>query len=150
FRMPEKSWKAHLAYLGAILILTTLTGLALAPLFKGRFFGLPILFVFFGGSWLWGLRKRASGLGTRVMLQREGFVVRRLDGEERVPWSDFERSEWNEKGGLDLRLRSRRVISLPPSLGNIAMLEECLREGAPTVDSSSTEAPENRTMIQNP
>ena len=146
FRMPGEPWKAHLAYLGAILILTALTGLALAPLFKGRFFGLPIFVVFFGGSWLWGLRKRASGLGTRVTLHREGLVVRRLDGKERVAWSEIDRSEWNGRGGLDLVLQSRRMLSLPPSLGNIAMLEEFLREGPPPADSPSPEAAENRTI----
>jgi hypothetical protein len=146
FRMPDETWKAHLAYLGAILILTILTGLALAPLFKGRFFGLPVIFVFFGGSWLWGLRKRASGLGTRVTLQREGFVVKRLDGKERIAWADFDHSEWNEKGGLDLVLKSRRMLSLPPQLGNIAMLEEFLREGPPPADSPSPEGAENRTI----
>jgi hypothetical protein len=150
FRMPNEAWKAHLAYLGAILVLTGLTGLALAPLFKGRFFGMPVLFVFLGGSWLWGLRKRASGLGTRVTLQREGFVVKRLDGKERIPWSDFDHSEWNDRGGLDVVLKSRRVLPLPPSLGNIAMLEECLREGPAASDSSSTEEAESRTMRQNP
>ncbi len=146
FRMPGDPWKAHLAYLGAILILTVLTGLALAPLFKGRFFGLPVVFVFFGGSWLWGLRKRASGLGTRVTLQREGLVLKRLDAKERIAWADFDHSEWNEKGGLDLVLKSRRVLPLPPSLGNIAMLEEFLREGPPSADSPSPEGAENRTI----
>jgi hypothetical protein len=150
FRMPDETWKAHLAYLGAILLLTVLTGLTLAPLFNGRFFGWPIFLVFFGGSWFWGLRKRASGLGTRVTLQREGFVVRRLDGKERVAWSEFDHSEWNVKGGLDLVLKSRRVLPLPPSLGNIAMLEEFLREGPPVADSSSPGQAENRTMLQNP
>jgi hypothetical protein len=149
FRMPDDPWKAHLAYLTAILVLTVATGLALAPLFRGRFFGLPIVFVFFGGGWFWGLRKRASGLGTRVTLQREGLVVRRLDGRERIPWSDLDHSEWNQKGGLDLVLKSGRVLPLPPSLGNIAMLEECLREGPPAESSSQDEA-ENRTMRQNP
>ena len=146
FRMPDETWKAHLAYLGAVLVLTLLTGLALAPLFKGRFFGFPVIFVFFGGSWLWGLRKRASGLGTRVSLQREGVVVKRLDGKERIAWSDFDHSEWNEKGGLDLVLKSRRVLPLPASLGNIAMLEEFLREGPPPADSPSPEGAENRTI----
>jgi len=150
FRMPDEAWKAHLAYLGAILILTVLTGLALAPLFKGRFYGLPVVFVFFGGSWLWGLRKRASGLGTRVTLHREGLVVKRLDGKERIAWPDFDHSEWNEKGGLDLVLHSRRVLALPASLGNIAMLEEFLREGPPPADSSSPEEVENRTIRQDP
>jgi hypothetical protein len=146
FRMPDEAWKAHLAYLGAVLVLTVLTGLALAPLFKGRFFGFPVIFVFFGGSWLWGLRKRASGLGTRVSLQREGVVVKRLDGKERIAWPDFDHSEWNEKGGLNLVLKSRRVLRLPPSLGNIAMLEEFLREGPPPADSPSPEGAENRTI----
>ena len=150
FRMPSDSWKAHLAYLGAVMILTTLTGLTLAPLVKGRFLGLPVLIVFFGGSWFWGLRKKASRLGTRVTVQREGFVVRRLDGKERVAWQDFDHPEWNERDGLDLVLKSRRVISLPPSLGNIAMLEELLREGPPPVDSETPTGAENRTMMQNP
>jgi hypothetical protein len=149
FRMPEEAWKAHLAYLGAVLILTVLTGLALAPLFRGRFSRLPVFFIFLGGSWLWGLRKRASRLGTRVTLLREGLVLKRLDGQERIAWSDYGHSEWNRKDGLDLILRSGRVLPLPPSLGNIAMLEEFLREGPPRADSGSPEAAENRTMSGN-
>ena len=147
FRMPDRSWKVHLAYLGTVLVLTAITVLCLAPLFKGKIFGYPVLIVFFGGSWLWGLRKRASVRGTRVSLQREGIVVRRLDGRDRVAWADFDRPEWNERDGLDLVLKSRRVISLPSSLGNIALLEEFLREGPPS-DSPSQGGAENRTITQ--
>jgi hypothetical protein len=145
FRMPGGAWRPHLAYLGALMILTAVTGLCLAPLLKGRFF--PIIVVFCG-SWLWGLRRRASQLGTRVLVRPDGFEVRRLDRRDLVRWEDFDRAEWNEQDGLDLVLRSRRVIKLPPSLGNIGLLEELLREGPPAVDSGTTEGAENRTMMQ--
>jgi hypothetical protein len=150
FRMPGGSWKPHLFYFAAVLVLTGITGLCLAPLLRGRFFSYPILVVFFGGSWLWGLRKRASVMGTRVILQREGIVVRRLDGRDRIAWEELDRPEWNGQDGLDLVLKSRRTISLPSALGNIAMLEEFLREGPPPVDSPSPGEAENRTMMQSP
>jgi hypothetical protein len=150
FRMPAGTWKAHLAYLGAVLVLTAMTGFCLAPLFKRSFFSFPIVVVLMGSGWLWSLRKRASGLGTRVMLHRQGIVVRRLDGKDRVPWRDFDHSEWNEGDGLNLVLRSRRVISLPASLSNLAMLEEFLRAGPPSIDSHPPEEPEGRTMMQSP
>jgi|SRR6185295_16013545 len=150
FRMPTGTWKAHLAYLGALLVLTALTGWCLAPLFTRGFFGFPLVVVLFGSGWLWSLRKRASRMGTRVTLDREGLVVRRLDGRDRVAWRDFHRSEWNEAGGLDLVLRSRRVLTLPPSLGNLALLEEFLQAGPPPSDSHTPGEAEGRTMMQSP
>ena len=148
FRMPWGAWKAHLSYLAAVLVLTGITGLCLAPLFEGRIFGYPMVFVFFGGGWLWGLRKKASVLGTRVTLQREGILVRRLDGRDRIAWEDLDRAEWSEGDGLNLVLRSCRVVPLPPSLGNIVLLEEFLRERP--VDSGSRGQAGNRSMLQSP
>jgi hypothetical protein len=148
FRMPGGRWKAHLAYLLTVLVLTGITGLCLAPLLKRSLSGFPIFIVLFGGSWLWGLRKGASRLGTQVTLHRGGIEVRRLDGTDRVAWAELDHAEWNDKDGLDLVLRSHRVISLPSALGNIALLEEYVREGKAGVDSEAQGRPEDRTMMQ--
>ena len=129
FRMPARRWKAHVSYLLAILILTAVTGLLLAPIFLRGRFGFPIFVVLLGGSWLWGLRRRASQLGTVVTLYRDGLLVRRLDGRDRVAWSEIAATEWDRKGGLELQLRSGRNLSLPPNLGNISLLEEFVEEG---------------------
>jgi len=151
FRMPGGRWKAHLAYFGAVLVLSGVTWYCLATLLDRKIRnGLPFILLFFGGSWLWGLRKRASGLGTRVILQREGFVIRRLDGRDKIPWEELDRTEWNEHGGLNLVLRSRRVIALPPTLGNLGLLEEFLHEGRRAVDSEARGEAEGRTMMQSP
>jgi hypothetical protein len=151
FGMPGGRWKAHVLYLGAVLILTGVTFYCLATLLHRKVrTGLPFILLFFGGSWLWGLRKRASGLGTRVVLQREGLVVRRLDGKDKIPWEDLERTEWNEHNGLNLVLRSRRVIALPRSLANLGLLEEFLHEGRRAVDSQTRGEAEERTMMQSP
>jgi hypothetical protein len=150
FRMPGGRWKAHLAYLLTVLVLTGITGLCLAPLLKRSMSGFPIFIVLFGGSWLWGLRKRASRLGTQVTLHRGGLEVRRLDGRDNISWEELDRTEWNEKDGLDLVLRSRRVISLPSALGNIALLEEYVRDGRAAVDSESHGRSGDRTMMQSP
>jgi hypothetical protein len=150
FRMPGGRWKAHAAYLAAVLILSGVTWYCLATLLGRRFNGFPILLVVVGGSWLWGLRRRASGLGTRVTLHRQGLLVRRLDSKDRVPWLDLERTQWNSEGGLDLVLRSRRVISLPSALGNIGLLEEFIREGRANVDFEAHGEAGGRTIMQSP
>jgi len=151
FRMPGGRWRAHLAYFAAILILSGVTWYCLATLLDRKIrTGLPFILLFFGGSWLWSLRRKASGLGTRVLLQREGIVVRRLDGLDKVPWEDLDRAEWNDQNGINLVLRSRRVIVLPPSLGNIGLLEEFLHEGRRSVDSEARGEAEGRTMMQSP
>jgi hypothetical protein len=85
-----------------------------------------------------------------VILQREGFVIRRLDGRDKIPWEELDRTEWNEHGGLNLVLRSRRVIALPPTLGNLGLLEEFLHEGRRAVDSEARGEAEGRTMMQSP
>jgi hypothetical protein len=131
FRMPVPRLKAHVAYLLAILFLTGVTGLLLAPLFHRGRIGLPI-FILFGGSWLWGLRRRASRMGTVVHLYRDGLLIRRLDGRDKVAWSDLAATEWDGKGGLVLTLRTGRKIPLPPSLANIALLEEFAEESRGT------------------
>lgn len=150
FRMPSGRWKAHVAYLGAVLILTGITWYCLATILNRTIRGFPFIILFFGGSWLWGLRKRASGLGTRVTLRREGLLVRRLDGKDRISWDGLERTQWNANGGLDLVLRSKRVISLPSSLGNLGLLEEFIHEGSESVESEARGGPGSRTMIQSP
>jgi len=150
FRMPGGRWKAHAAYLAAVLILSGVTWYCLATLLGRRFNGLPFVFLFFGGSWLWGLRRRASGMGTRVTLHRQGLLVRRLDGKDRVTWDALERTQWNTNGGLDLVLRSRKVISLPPALGNIGLLEEFIQEGRTSVDFEARGQAGGRTIMQSP
>jgi hypothetical protein len=129
FRMPTARLRAHAVYLAAILFLTGLTGLMLAPLFRPGRLGFPVFIVIFGGSWLWGLRRRASRLGTIVTLYPDGLLVRRLDGRDRIPWSDLASSEWDGRGGLILTLHSGRRIPLPARLGNITLLEEFVEEG---------------------
>lgn len=150
FRMPGGRWKAHAAYLAAVLVLSGVTWYCLTMLLGRRFNGLPFVLLFFGGSWLWGLRRRASGLGTRVVLHRRGLLVRRLDGKDRVAWEDLERTQWNSQSGLDLVLRSKRVIPLPPALGNIGLLEEFIHEGRARVGFEAREEAEGRTMMQSP
>jgi hypothetical protein len=148
--MAAGTWKAHLAYLMVLLVLTALTGWCVASLFTRGFFGFSMAAILFGSSWLWNLRKRASRMGTRVTLDREGFIVRRLDREDRVAWRHYQGSEWNEAGGLDLVLRSSRVLALPASLGNLALLEEFLQAGPPPSDSVTPGESEGRTMMQSP
>jgi hypothetical protein len=148
FQMPGGRWKAHLAYLLSVLVLTGATGLCVAQLLKRSMVGFPVVIVLFGGSWLWGLRKRASGLGTQVTLDRGGVEVRRLDAAERFAWEELDRTEWNDKDGLDLVLRAGRVVSLPSALGNIALLEEYLRDGRAGAESEAQRRPEDRTMMQ--
>jgi hypothetical protein len=151
FRMPAGRWRAHLAYFAAVLVLSGVTWACLATLLDRKFrTGLPFVFLFFGGSWLWGMRRRASGLGTRVTLEREGFGVWRLDGRDMVPWEELDRAEWNDQNGINLVLRSRRTIVLPPTLGNIGLLEEFLHEGRRAVDSEARGQAEGRTMMQSP
>ena len=150
FRMPGGRWKAHLAYLAAILVLTAITWSCLATLLNRKIPGLPFVLLFFGGSWLWGLRRRASGLGTRVILHREGVVVRRLDGRDKIPWEQLDRTEWNEENGINLVIRAGRVLSLPASIANIRLLEEFLHEGRRGIESDAREESEGRTMIQSP
>ena len=129
FRMPTRPWKAHASYLLVILILTVMTGLLLAPVFLRGRFGFPVFLVLFGGSWLWGLRRRASRMGTVVTLRRDGLRVKRLDGKDQIAWAEITAVEWDRKGGLVLVLRSGRRLVLPPSLGNISLLEEFVEEG---------------------
>jgi len=129
FRMPAARLRAHASYLVAVLFLTGITGLLLAPLFRRGRLGFPVFVVFFGGSWLWGLRRRASRLGTVVTLYPDGLVVRRLDGRDKVAWSDLASTAWDGRGGLVLTLQSGRKIPLPPSLGNLTVLEEFMEEG---------------------
>ena len=151
FRMPRGRWMAHLAYFAAIVVLSGITSYCLATLLDRKLrTGLPFILLFFGGSWLWGLRKRASGLGTRVVLHREGILVRRLDGRDKIPWEDLDRAEWNDQNGINLVLRSRRVIVLPSSLGNIGLLEEFLHEGRRAIESESRGGAEERTITQSP
>jgi hypothetical protein len=150
FRMPGGRWKAHVAYLGAVLILTGITWYCLATLLDRTIRGFPFIILVFGGSWLWGLRRRASGMGTRVTLQREGLTVRRLDGKDRIAWEDLERTQCNANGGLDLVLRSKRVIALPSALANIGLLEEFIHEGSAAVELEARGGAGNRTMIQSP
>lgn len=152
FRMPGGRWKAHVAYLAAVLILTGVTWYLLAMFVDRRMRGFPffIIILCFGGSWLWGLRKKASGMGTRVTLRREGLLVRRLDRKDRISWEDLERTQWNSDGGLDLILRSRRVISLPYALANIGLLEEFIHEGSASVESEARGGADSRTMMQSP
>lgn len=147
FRMPGMV-RAHLAYLGAVLVLTTITALSVWPVLMRGTLGFPVVLVVVGGSWLWGLRRRASGLGTRVTLQREGILVRRLDRSDRVPWPELDRVEWNDRGGLDLVLRRLKVIPLPAALGNLALLEEFLRQWPAADDSGSLGGASDRTMLQ--
>ncbi len=129
FRMPAARLRAHASYLVAVLFLTVITGLLLAPLFRRGRMGFPVFIVFFGGSWLWGLRRRASRLGTVVTLYPDGLLVRRLDGRDKVAWSELASTEWDGRGGLVLTLQSGRKIPLPPNLGNITVLEEFMEEG---------------------
>jgi hypothetical protein len=67
-----------------------------------------------------------------------------------VAWEDLERTQWNSHGGLDLVLRSRRVISLPPALGNVGLLEEFIREGRAGVDFEARGQAGGRTIMQSP
>jgi hypothetical protein len=129
FRMPATRLRAHASYLVSVLFLTVVTGLLLAPLFRRGRLGFPVFIVFFGGSWLWGLRRRASRLGTVVTLYPDGLLVRRLDGRDKIAWSTLASTEWDGRGGLVLTLQSGRKIPLPPSLGNITVLEEFMEEG---------------------
>jgi hypothetical protein len=84
------------------------------------------------------------------VLHREGILVRRLDGRDKIPWEDLDRAEWNDQNGINLVLRSRRVIVLPSSLGNIGLLEEFLHEGRRVIESESRGGAEERTITQSP
>jgi hypothetical protein len=128
FRMPTGRLRAHGVYLLSILFLTGITALGVIPLFRKGRFGFPVFFIFFGGSWLWSLRRRASRLGTIVTLYRDGLLLRRLDGRNRIAWSDVEETEWDGKGGLIVRMKSGKTQPLPPGLGNLTILEEFIEE----------------------
>jgi hypothetical protein len=129
FRTPLPRWKGHLAYLGAVLLLTALTAFFAMAMLEQFRSGYPFVLVFFGGRWLWRLRGRVSRLGTRVTLYKDGLFVRWLDGSDRLGWSDLERTEWTEKGDLTLVLKTGKRILLPSTLSNIAILEEFIEEG---------------------
>lgn len=129
FRVPGSRLKGHVIYLAVILVLTGLTGLVLLWFVKAVRMGLPFIFVFFGGRWLWGLRRRASRLGTRVILYKDGLRVGQLDRQAKVAWSDLQGTDWTEWGELVLLLRSGQKILLPATLSNIALLEELIEEG---------------------
>ena len=137
FRMPIGRWQAHASYLLAILVLTALTSMVLAPFLAHRRIGFPVFIVLIGGSWIWSLRRRASRLGTRVTLYKDGLLVRRLDGKDRVAWSEIASTEWDEKGGLVLVRRSGGRIAIPPTLANIAILEEFVEEGRQAASARS-------------
>jgi hypothetical protein len=128
FRTPHSRWTGHLLYLGAVLLLTALTGLVVWSFLHAARIGFPVFLVFFGGGWLWKLRARVSRLGMRVALYRDGLVVRRLDGSDKIAWSELDRTEWTARGDLLLKLRSGREILLPSTMGNISILEEFLDE----------------------
>lgn len=127
FRMPVTRWQAHVSYLLAILFLAALTSWVVGAFFLRRPSGFPFVFILFGG-WFWSLRRSASRLGTRVSLFRDGLLVRRLDGKDRVAWAEVGGTEWDAKGGLVLVLRSGKRIPLPFNLANIAILEEFVEE----------------------
>ncbi|HZE95842.1 MAG TPA: hypothetical protein VE981_02335 [Planctomycetota bacterium] len=128
FRMPASRWRVHVEYGAVLLILTGITGAMLLPFLQKTRMGFPFFLVFFGGGWLWGLRGRASRAGTRVTLFRDGILVRRLDGKDRVPWAEIAGTEWDREGGLVLLRRSGKRIPLPSRLGNISLLEEFVEE----------------------
>jgi hypothetical protein len=63
------------------------------------------------------------------MLYKDGLLVRRLDGSDKVAWSDIVRTEWTDRAELRI-LRSRGApILLPSTLGNIGILEEMVESG---------------------
>jgi len=70
--------------------------------------------------------------------------------QDRVAWDALERTQWNSNGGLDLVLRSKRVISLPPELGNIGLLEEFIQEGRTSIDFEARGQAGGRTIMQSP
>lgn len=129
FRTPSSRWAGHAAYLATILLLTILTGAVVVWFMKSIRTGIPFVLVFFGGSWLWRLRSRASRLGTRVTLSRDGLEIRRLDGRDRVGWSEILRTEWTNRGDLRLLLVRGKEILLPSTLANISILAEFVEEG---------------------
>lgn len=128
FRTPGSRWSAHAAYLAAVLLLTGVTGAVVMMFMKALRKGFPIFLIFFGTGWLWRLRGRASRRGTRVTLYPDGLLVRRLDGSDKVAWSEIQRTEWSDRGDLILVLHKGRKILLPSTLGNIAILEELVEE----------------------
>jgi hypothetical protein len=129
FRMPGGRWKAHVLYLLVILVLTGLTATVALPIVSRRQAGFPLLLIgILGVSWVWNFRRRASLMGTVVTLYRDGLLVRRLDGSEKIAWSTVTGTDWNEKGGLDLLLAGGRRVSLPRQLANITLLEGFVEE----------------------
>lgn len=130
FRMPTLRWKAHALYLAAVLVLTGLTALGLAPVLRQGRNGVPAIVVFlvFGAWIVLKLRRLASGMGTIVTLYRDGVLVRRLDGSRKISWSTVTGTEWNEKGGLDILEQGGKRVSLPPQLANVTLLEGFIDE----------------------
>jgi hypothetical protein len=129
FRMPGGRWKAHALYLLVILVLTGLTAMVAVPIVSRRQAGFPLLLIMIlGVGWVWNFRRSASRMGTVVTLYRDGLLVRRLDGSEKIAWSTVTGTDWNEKGGLDLLLVSGKRVSLPPQLANVTLLEGFVEE----------------------
>jgi len=128
FRTPGSRWSGHAAYLLTVLLLTAVTGAVVMMFMNALRKGFPIFLIFFGTGWLWRLRGRASRRGTRVTLYPDGLLVRRLDGSDKVAWSEIRRTEWTDRGDLALLLNKGRKILLPSSLANIALLEGLLEE----------------------
>jgi len=126
FRTPGSRWAGHAAYLATVLLLTAVTGLVILAIRKTLRSGIPFFIVLFGAGWLWRLRSRASRRGTRVTLYKDGLLVRRLDGSDRLAWSDLIRTEWTDRGELRIHRRKGEPILLPSTLGNLPILEEFL------------------------
>lgn len=128
FRTPGSRWSGHALYLATVLLLTAVTGGLILMFVKAVRKGLPIFLVFLGTGWLWRLRRRAGRRGMRVTLRPDGLLLRRLDGTDKVAWSDVRGTEWTDEGDLILLLGKRRRILLPSTLANIAILEGLVEE----------------------
>jgi hypothetical protein len=128
FRTPGSRWSGHAVYLATVLLLTAVTGGLILMFVKAVRKGIPIFLVFLGTGWLWRLRRRAGRLGMRVALHPDGLLLRRLDGTDKVAWSEVRGTEWTDQGDLTLLLGKRRRILLPSTLGNIAILEGLVEE----------------------
>ncbi len=128
FRVPRSAVVAHLGYLAVLAVLAALTTIMVAMIIRWRLFGLALCGLFLVPA-VWKVRREVRWLGGRVLLGREGVLVRPLDGQTWIGWEDLTATSWVE-GGMQLRRQSGKAVFIPSSLGNLAVLHELLSERA--------------------
>jgi len=131
FPAPWPALGAHALYLIMVLMLTSYTTYLVWNAWRAWQTHWP-LWSLLGGSiwlyWLWEARKGVSWMGGGVTLRPSGLTVRRLDGERRIGWEDVQGANWSKKGGLEVRMFSRKRLIIPHTIGNLEFLRRMIEE----------------------